>query len=354
MAKVNKKDLMVIGLTGETVLRYPGQIAGNQFIVDRLKNCTVNVLDNMDSAQIDDCEGCEMVLGPSESSVFVRDCKDCVFHVVSQQLRTRNCINCTFYLWVPTDPVIESSHGLKIGEWNIEYAGLEAQYRAANLCPTDENHCTAIYDFTPDEEPKPHWTAAPPAPATDLSALLGVDAGQPAPAPAAKPSPAPAPGPPSGVALPSVASAAAAAAAAAEQARYWKVVFNAVAVRDQPAKSGAEIGERYKGEVVEVAAQQGDWLRLQPPPGYRGTSEHWMLSKAGSTVLLSPVPLEDVPMSARMASPRSEPSNRAAHPPCCLPTARRAAGRGRKCSARRARLGNRQAAARRAAAARRC
>ena len=39
---------------------------------------------------IDDAKKCEIVIGPCEDSLFVRDCEDCVVHAVCRQLRTRN------------------------------------------------------------------------------------------------------------------------------------------------------------------------------------------------------------------------------------------------------------------------
>jgi hypothetical protein len=41
-----KKMYMAMGLSGETVRRTPGQIAGQQFIVDGLEDCVVEVLDH--------------------------------------------------------------------------------------------------------------------------------------------------------------------------------------------------------------------------------------------------------------------------------------------------------------------
>jgi protein XRP2 len=87
--KKDKSNYMAVQLTGQTVLKKPGDIAGQQFIMDNLKQCKVKVLDHVEQVTIDDCDDCEIVIGPAESSVFVRDCKNCTFHVMCQQLRTR-------------------------------------------------------------------------------------------------------------------------------------------------------------------------------------------------------------------------------------------------------------------------
>ena len=113
---------------------------------------------------MDDAKRCTITIGPCEDSLFVRDCEDCVVHAVCRQLRTRNCVRCKFYLWVLTDPIIESSHSCEFGEWHTAYPRLDAHFKAANLDANEENLCHKIYDFTPDEPNAPHWTEALPQP----------------------------------------------------------------------------------------------------------------------------------------------------------------------------------------------
>ena len=154
---------------GETVLRTPGQIDGQQFLIDGAEDCVIRVLDNCAQVwqpctislppslveltlcapaqvTIDDAKKCEIVIGPCEDSLFVRDCEDCVVHAVCRQLRTRNCVRCKFFLWVLTEPVIESSHSLEFGEWHTSYPQLDAQFGNAKLDPAEPNLCKKIYD----------------------------------------------------------------------------------------------------------------------------------------------------------------------------------------------------------------
>jgi hypothetical protein len=224
---------------------------------------------------------------------------------------------------VPTEPVIESSHNLKVGPWSITYPELAEQQAAAKLNPSDENKFEQIYDFTPEETPGPHWVLVPSVGTMDLAAVLNKgpesgtstktdasteeelepsDTGSPF-ATVSKPQSEPEPReqereqgqkPQQGQ------------EAQDEEAegRYWKVVYNVVSVRVRPESGADEVGERLKEEVVEVAEVKGDWVRLQAPPGYKG-DERWMLTQSGETTLLKPLPMDQVPMHARMASPRA-------------------------------------------------
>ena len=186
-----KKMYIAMQLKGETVRRTPGQIAGQQFIVDGIEDCVVEVLDHCAQVTVDDAKRCTITIGPCEDSLFVRDCEDCVVHAVCRQLRTRNCVRCTFYLWVLTDPIIESSHSCEFGEWHTAYPSLDAHFKAANLNTSEENLCHKIYDFTPDEPHAPHWTKAPPRPERVIQLQeMGSQPVNPAPPKIAAPPPA--------------------------------------------------------------------------------------------------------------------------------------------------------------------
>ena len=163
MTAEQRRRYTAIGLTDQTVVRAPGQIDGQQFIVDNCKDCVVHVLDHCAQVTIDDCVGCTIVIGPCADSVFARDCRDCTFHAVCQQWRTRDCADCRLYVWVPNEPVIEGCSGMEIGAWNVAYPRLRAHFQSADLDPARENRWQDVYNFTP---PSPggeaHWRPASP------------------------------------------------------------------------------------------------------------------------------------------------------------------------------------------------
>ena len=186
------------------------------------------------------------MLGPCEDSVFVRDCNNCTVHVIAQQLRLRGCVDCTFFLWVPTDPVIEASHGLRIGQWHLAYPGLTAHMRSAKLNPDDTNKWSQVYDFTPDAdgEGEVHWRRVATHPEVAMR-IDGVDAPCDTPLRAAPASSSPA-SPAGGMPKPKPKPAATAlpAAAVKEQPagpRFFRVVYSGV-VTESTAPRAACVG----------------------------------------------------------------------------------------------------------------
>ncbi|XP_068704285.1 protein XRP2-like isoform X1 [Montipora foliosa] len=147
-ARLDPKDYSVIDVTGETVGKLPGEINGQQFIIQNCQNCDIFILDHTDSVQVDDCIDCRIVIGPCGGSVFFRDCKECQVVLACQQFRTRDCKKMDFFLHCATQPVIETSSGMKFGCYQYFYRGLEGQFEAAKLSLFN-NNWSNIYDFTP-------------------------------------------------------------------------------------------------------------------------------------------------------------------------------------------------------------
>lgn len=268
--------------------------------MDNLKSCKVNVFDHCQQVTIDDCEDCDIVLGPCEDSVFVRDCSNCTVHAVAQQLRVRGCVDCTFFLWVPTDPVIESSHGLRIGQWHVAYPGLTAHMAHAKLNPSDVNKWSQVYDFTPDDGAgEVHWRRVATHPQVAMK-IAGVDAPCDSPlrptSSMSKPSsPVAVKAKPKVVAGPESEPAGEKATEQKTGPRFFRVVYNGVVtVRDGPSREANEVGERLKGDVVEAAEVSDGWIRLQPPPGFSG-GERWVCAKVGTTLLLDELSPSEVP-----------------------------------------------------------
>ena len=101
--------------------------------------------------------GARLLIGACADSVFVRNCSDSTFHIGCKQLRTRDCVNCTFYLCSKTEPIIELSTKIRFGQFNVAYTELPSQLAAANIDPT-MNLWFAIFDFNDEAKTGKNWS----------------------------------------------------------------------------------------------------------------------------------------------------------------------------------------------------
>ncbi|CAD2222264.1 Tubulin binding cofactor C, putative [Angomonas deanei] len=136
-----------------------GQVTGQQVQIEYLNECTVAILDPLDSMTVDDCEGGVLFVAACEGSVFLRNCKNMTVHVACKQLRTRDCENVDLHIFTTTDPVVEMSHHMTFRPFHIRLPSLKQSFKDCKLDPT-QNRFVHVYDFTTDakELPTPHFT----------------------------------------------------------------------------------------------------------------------------------------------------------------------------------------------------
>ncbi|XP_006639198.1 protein XRP2 [Lepisosteus oculatus] len=146
--KVDPKDYTLAGLRDDTAGRLPGKLNGQQFVIQDCENCNIYIFDHSATVTIDDCTNCRIVLGPVKGSVFFRNCRDCKCVVACQQFRTRDCKKMDVFLCCATQPIIESSTGMKFGCFQYYYPELAFHFKDAGLSIFNNNWST-VHDFTP-------------------------------------------------------------------------------------------------------------------------------------------------------------------------------------------------------------
>ncbi|XP_037676719.1 protein XRP2 [Choloepus didactylus] len=146
--KVDPKDYMFSGLKDETVGRLPGNVAGQQFVIQDCENCNIYIFDHSATVTIDDCTNCIIFLGPVKGSVFFRNCRDCKGTLACQQFRVRDCRKLEVFLYCATQPIIESSTDIKFGCFQWYYPELAFQFKDAGLSIFN-NTWSNIHDFIP-------------------------------------------------------------------------------------------------------------------------------------------------------------------------------------------------------------
>lgn len=157
-------------ISGEVVIRKPGSLAEQQVSLDKLEDCEVYVCEPTGQVFADFCKRCLVMLGPCQTSVFVRDCEDCVFWIACGQLRTNNCLRCTFHMYSKTAPVIETSEDLAFAPWSARYPKCADHFARFGFDPA-RNLWNGIFDFTGSPE-RSNWRILPLAEVVELSIEL--------------------------------------------------------------------------------------------------------------------------------------------------------------------------------------
>ena len=151
----------------QTLIKSPNSIpTGYPILVLDSNNSNFYILDASVQVTLENLENCNVILGPTESSVFIRNCKNTSVSVYCQQfrygkyslqIRVRDCNDLTVFLYSSTDPIIESSKNIKFRPNTLSYSGLESQLLTTGL-KDKPNKWNLIYDFN-DSWPKNYSTS---------------------------------------------------------------------------------------------------------------------------------------------------------------------------------------------------
>eukprot|EP00515_Schizochytrium_aggregatum_P005296 CAMPEP_0202051218 /NCGR_PEP_ID=MMETSP0963-20130614/4489_1 /ASSEMBLY_ACC=CAM_ASM_000494 /TAXON_ID=4773 /ORGANISM="Schizochytrium aggregatum, Strain ATCC28209" /LENGTH=403 /DNA_ID=CAMNT_0048616371 /DNA_START=79 /DNA_END=1290 /DNA_ORIENTATION=+ len=150
--------------SGQTLIKKEGDIAGQTFSICNLQSCEVQILDHSDQVLVDGITDCTVIIGPSSESVFVRKAKNCKFFIACKQFRSRDCENCLVSLYSKTEPVVETSTGMRFFPYSASYPNQTAHFAMAKLQP-EHNHWCNVFDFNKGDAsiPEPHWELVPEA-----------------------------------------------------------------------------------------------------------------------------------------------------------------------------------------------
>ncbi|KAM3128605.1 hypothetical protein pb186bvf_019302 [Paramecium bursaria] len=152
LRKKDPKKYQYFDQIDQILVKKPGDVDGEQFVMRNLIRCKVYILDYSATIYIDDCEDCQIFLGPVESSAFIRGCKRCKFVICCGQFRSKNCEKVDILLMCQSQPIIELSVMMGFGCFRGYYPQLAEQIPKAKINPWN-NTWSDIFDFNPEKRP---------------------------------------------------------------------------------------------------------------------------------------------------------------------------------------------------------
>jgi len=146
----------------EPLIKAPGSIDGQMFDIADCENSTLVVLDHCEQVQMDVLKKCRVFIGAGTSTIFIRNCVDCVFYTCCRQLRVTECKDCQFYVYSTAEVHIEVCNGLAFAPFNGGYPEHAEHLQKSNL-PLDHNLWYDIFDHDDPGKTRKNWSLIDPA-----------------------------------------------------------------------------------------------------------------------------------------------------------------------------------------------
>ena len=148
------------GKVNETLMKNPGDIDGQMFSIEDCDGSTLVIMDQTEQVQIDQVKNCKIFIGACQSSIFIRNCENCVFYTCCRQLRLREVTNSTFYILSMAEVHIEYSNTVRFAPFNGGYPEHARHLTSANL-DAKHNLWYDIFDHNDPGKTRENWSLLP-------------------------------------------------------------------------------------------------------------------------------------------------------------------------------------------------
>jgi hypothetical protein len=127
--------------------------------LDNIENCLIEIYGTPNTLQINNLLNCKVFCGPITTSIFISNCRNCLFKIACQQLRVHMTSKCDIYLHVTSRAIIEDSNGLRFAPYDWSYDNITQDFKAADL-DLSLNNWKEIDDFDhlSTDKPSPNWS----------------------------------------------------------------------------------------------------------------------------------------------------------------------------------------------------
>mmetsp|Transcript_8607 Transcript_8607/g.7704 ORF Transcript_8607/g.7704 Transcript_8607/m.7704 type:complete len:369 (+) Transcript_8607:53-1159(+) len=144
----------------EPLIKKPGDIDGQMFDISDCNNVTIILMDYCEQVQIDQVHNSKIFIGACVSSIFIRNCENCIFYSCCRQLRLREVTKSKLFIYSMSEVHIEYSNQLQFGCFNGSYPEQLQHLSLANLDITN-NLWYDIFDHNDPSKSNANWSIIP-------------------------------------------------------------------------------------------------------------------------------------------------------------------------------------------------
>lgn len=146
----------------EAVLTKGEEIYQKDVCLARLTDCEIRLFGAPSTVHMKNLNNCKVFCGPVSSSIFISDCKNCIFVIACQQLRTHSTEHSKFYLHVTSRAIIEDCSQVFFAPYNLKYDIVDKHFTDACLDET-KNNWDDVDDFNwlASDVHSPNWSVMP-------------------------------------------------------------------------------------------------------------------------------------------------------------------------------------------------
>ena len=136
----NRKKIVLCQLINQTLVKNTETVSGSSLLIHRCRNSQIYLPTHLRNVDITKTKHCWVVTGPIKETLRVTGCRSISVVAVAKRIIIQECVDCKFYIFTPREPLIATScRNLTIAWYNINYDGLEENFKKSGIDPKSSN-----------------------------------------------------------------------------------------------------------------------------------------------------------------------------------------------------------------------
>ena len=129
----------------------------NCYQLKNLENCRIYLLGRLKAIHMFNLKNCQVYVGPVSGAAHITECVECVIHVAAHQIRIHQSRNTDFYIFVSSNPIVESVESVRFAPYAFKYDLLDEHFALTGY--GSENKWDLVQDFKWLKQTKsPNWS----------------------------------------------------------------------------------------------------------------------------------------------------------------------------------------------------
>jgi len=156
--------LTIENVSNESLVHEDSELNKNDVLVRNIQNSTLSLHGSPSTLRLVNLTGCKLLCGPVFTSIFIEDCRDCVFFLSCQQLRVHSSETLDIYLRVRARAVIEDCSRIRFGPYTWTHPKSAQLHLETEINENMERFdCIDDFNWLAFTTPSPNWAIIPPA-----------------------------------------------------------------------------------------------------------------------------------------------------------------------------------------------
>lgn len=142
---------------GESLELNPSEVDSKDITLSDLENCNVVIRGMANTVYISNLKNTSVSVGIACRAITVKECRNCIFKLVCQQLRIDSTFDSKFEIYTSARSMLENSNGLEFRRLHLDSGLIESMQKCSMDSNSNNWKCIDDFDWLSPNAPSQHY-----------------------------------------------------------------------------------------------------------------------------------------------------------------------------------------------------